>query len=133
MGLYIVCIELVPALFQKFVVQPSELSLETPYLKNYIEFTRKAYKLDAIQETAYPALTDLTPERSARNQGHDPEHSSLGYASTAPNLSADAGHPPLLQVLQRRYGSLPSGGWLSPGDALDPRALAGATAKRKHG
>ena len=69
MGLYIVSIELVPALFQKFVVQPSELSLETPYLKNYIDFTRKAYKLDAIQETAYPALTDLTPEVIARNQG----------------------------------------------------------------
>ena len=60
---------LVPALFQKFVVQPNELSLETPYLKNYIEFTRKAYKLDAIQETAYPAMADLTPAVLARNQG----------------------------------------------------------------
>jgi uncharacterized protein len=69
LGLYIVSIELVPALFQKFVVQPSELNLETPYLKNYIEFTRNAYKLDAIQETAYPALEDLTPEAITRNQG----------------------------------------------------------------
>ena len=68
-GLYILCVALVPALYQKFVVQPSELSLETPYLTNYIEFTRKAYKLDAIQETAYPALEDLTPEAIARNQG----------------------------------------------------------------
>ena len=58
-----------PALFQKFVVQPNELALETPYLKNYIEFTRKAYKLDAIQETSYPAMEDLTPEVIARNQG----------------------------------------------------------------
>ena len=32
-----------PQLFQKFVVQPSELSMELPYLKSYIEFTRKAY------------------------------------------------------------------------------------------
>ena len=62
-------IVLVPALVQKFVVQPNELALETPYLKNYIEFTRKAYKLDAIQETSYPALEDLTPEVIARNQG----------------------------------------------------------------
>ena len=37
------------------MVQPNELALETPYLKNYIEFTRKAYGLDAIQETSYPA------------------------------------------------------------------------------
>ena len=68
-GLYILCIGLVPTLFQKFVVQPSELKLETPYLKSYIQFTRKAYNLDAIQETAYPALEDLTPEAIAKNQG----------------------------------------------------------------
>ena len=67
-ALYIAGVLIIPALFQKFVVQPNELSLETPYLKNYIEFTRKAYRLDAIQETAYPALTDLTPAVIARNQ-----------------------------------------------------------------
>ena len=67
-ALHVLGIMLVPALFQKFVVQPNELSLESPYLKNYIEFTRKAYGLDAIQETAYPALSDLTPEVIARNQ-----------------------------------------------------------------
>jgi len=67
-ALYIIGVIMIPALFQKFVVQPNELSLETPYLKNYIEFTRKAYKLDGIQETAYPALADLTPAVLARNQ-----------------------------------------------------------------
>ena len=56
-------------LVQKFVVQPNELSLETPYLNRYIDFTRKAYKLDAIQETSYPAMEDLTPAAIARNQG----------------------------------------------------------------
>jgi uncharacterized membrane protein (UPF0182 family) len=65
---YIVAVLFVPALFQKFAVQPNELSLETPYLKNYIDFTRKAYKLDSIQETAYPAMADLTPAVLARNQ-----------------------------------------------------------------
>ena len=59
---------MLPFVFQKFFVQPSELTLETPYLKNYIEFTRKAYQLDAIQETSYPALADLTPDVVARNQ-----------------------------------------------------------------
>jgi uncharacterized membrane protein (UPF0182 family) len=67
-ALYIIGVQIIPALFQKFVVQPNELSFETPYLKNYIEFTRKAYNLGAIQETAYPAMTDLTPEILARNQ-----------------------------------------------------------------
>jgi uncharacterized protein len=67
-ALYVVAILLVPFVFQKFFVQPSELALETPYLKNYIEFTRKAYQLDAIQETSYPALKDLTPAALARNE-----------------------------------------------------------------
>lgn len=66
--LYVIGIVALPQLFQKFVVQPSELSLETPYLKSYIQFTRKAYGLDAIQETSYPALPDLTPDVIARNQ-----------------------------------------------------------------
>ena len=39
-----------PYLFQAFVVRPSELSLETPYLNNYIDFTRKAYKLTASRK-----------------------------------------------------------------------------------
>jgi uncharacterized membrane protein (UPF0182 family) len=65
---YIVGILLLPGLFQKFLVQPSELALETPYLNHYIDFTRKAYQLDKIQETSYPALPDLTPAVLARNE-----------------------------------------------------------------
>jgi hypothetical protein len=68
-ALYVVGIVLVPALFQTFVVQPNELRLETPYLESYIALTRKAYQLDAIKETSYPALEDLTPEAVAKNQG----------------------------------------------------------------
>ena len=67
-ALYVFGILLLPVVFQKFFVQPSELALETPYLKNYIEFTRKAYQLEAIQETSYPALADLTPAAVARNE-----------------------------------------------------------------
>ena len=67
-ALYIFAIMLLPALFQRFAVQPNELALETPYLKNNIEFTRKAYSLDTIQETSYPALADLTSDVIARNQ-----------------------------------------------------------------
>lgn len=67
-GLYVIAVLLVPALFQRFTVQPNELARETTYLKNNIAFTRKAYNLDTIQETSYPALADLTPEVIARNQ-----------------------------------------------------------------
>ena len=67
-GIYALAVFLIPVLFQKFVVQPSELAFETPYLKNYIDYTRRAYGLTNVQETAYPALTDLTPAVIARNQ-----------------------------------------------------------------
>jgi uncharacterized membrane protein (UPF0182 family) len=65
---YFVAVLLLPALFQRFMVQPNELVMETPYLKNNIEFTRKAYRLDTIQETSYPALSDLTSDVIARNE-----------------------------------------------------------------
>jgi uncharacterized membrane protein (UPF0182 family) len=67
-ALYLVAVMALPLLFETFMVKPNELSLEMPYLTHYIAFTRKAYKLDAIQETAYPALSDLTPAVIARNQ-----------------------------------------------------------------
>jgi uncharacterized membrane protein (UPF0182 family) len=67
-ALYLIAIVLLPGFFQRFMVQPNELALESPYLKNNIEFTRQAYNLSAIQETSYPALSDLTPETIARSQ-----------------------------------------------------------------
>ena len=66
--LYVVGIMILPQLFQKFVVQPSEFSMELPYLQSYIHYTRKAYGLDAIQETSYPALPNITSDVIARNQ-----------------------------------------------------------------
>jgi uncharacterized protein len=48
--LYIAGVWLAPAIFQRFIVRPNELALETPYLKNNIEFTRKAYKLDRFRK-----------------------------------------------------------------------------------
>ena len=67
-ALWFIGVSLIPAFTQKFIVQPNELALETPYLKNSIEFTRKSYALDAIQETSYPAMADLTHDAIARNE-----------------------------------------------------------------
>ncbi len=66
--LYVAIIIALPGLVQKFKVQPSELELETPYLKNNIEFTRKAFQLDQIKEKTYPALGDLTLDDISKNQ-----------------------------------------------------------------
>jgi uncharacterized membrane protein (UPF0182 family) len=66
--LYFLVLILIPVLVQKYGVQPSELELETPYLKNNIEFTRKAFQLDKIKEKAYPAMSDLTIDEINQHQ-----------------------------------------------------------------
>jgi len=66
--LWIFGVSAVPYLVQAFFVRPNELAMETPYLEHHIEFTRKAFQLDGVKETAYPALADLTPAALARNQ-----------------------------------------------------------------
>ncbi len=66
-GIYVAAVLVVPGVFQKFVVQPSELAFEAPYLRHYIDYTRRAYDLTNVVETSYPALADLTPAVIARN------------------------------------------------------------------
>ena len=59
---------LVPALAQKFIVEPTELELEQPFLEHNIAFTRNAYGLDGVQERSYGALQGLTLAALARNR-----------------------------------------------------------------
>jgi hypothetical protein len=51
-----------PSIVNQVYVEPNELQLEEPYLEHNIRFTREAYKLDEVQETSYPADTELTME-----------------------------------------------------------------------
>ena len=50
-----------PWIVQRFVVDPSERSLEQPYLERNIEMTRQAYGLSEVEEVPYNAVTDATP------------------------------------------------------------------------
>ncbi|GBF34955.1 hypothetical protein DCCM_4075 [Desulfocucumis palustris] len=56
-----------PALIQKFIVVPNELSREKPYLENSIEFTRKAYGLDQVESRPFPAGKTLNAEDIRQN------------------------------------------------------------------
>ena len=47
-GSSVVCAIIYPALYQRFYVKPSELRLETPFIKDNIALTRKAYGLTQI-------------------------------------------------------------------------------------
>jgi uncharacterized protein len=49
-----------PGLVQRYVVAPSELQKEEPYIARGIEFTRRAYGLDRFDERSFPAIQDLT-------------------------------------------------------------------------
>jgi uncharacterized membrane protein (UPF0182 family) len=52
--------ELLPGLFERFYVKPSELQLETQYLQRNIALTRDAYNLDKITVKPFPAEQGLT-------------------------------------------------------------------------
>jgi uncharacterized membrane protein (UPF0182 family) len=44
-----------PAIIQSLRVAPNEIGKETPYIKHSINYTNKAYKLDEIKQTGFPA------------------------------------------------------------------------------
>ncbi len=50
-----------PALVQKFQVEPNELSRETPYIQWNMDFTRRAYGLDALEREAIPYRRSARP------------------------------------------------------------------------
>jgi len=51
-----------PAVLQKIVVEPDELTRERPYIEKSIAFTRMAYGLDNIERKSFPAGRTLTLE-----------------------------------------------------------------------
>jgi uncharacterized membrane protein (UPF0182 family) len=53
---------LFPNLIENFEVKPNQLEKERPYLENGITLTRRAFGLDAIQESFYPAEDAVTAE-----------------------------------------------------------------------
>jgi uncharacterized membrane protein (UPF0182 family) len=56
-----------PAFMQQFTVSPNELAYELPFIKNSIEFTRKAFDLDHITPLAFPATENLTAQDIVNN------------------------------------------------------------------
>ena len=57
--LYIILILLWPTLTQRFSVTPNEYVKEKNYIANNIEFTRLAYGLDKIEESYFPASSEI--------------------------------------------------------------------------
>jgi len=68
-GFSLLAATLIPGLVQRFLVEPSELARETPYLASNIELTRRAYGLESLQTRSHPALGLLDPQVASQNQG----------------------------------------------------------------
>jgi uncharacterized protein len=61
-------LEVVPWSFQKLIVEPNELELETPFLRHNIALTRAAYGLDKIDERFHTTERKLDLAQIQENQ-----------------------------------------------------------------
>ena len=57
---YVIAGVLIPGYVSTFIVRPNEFVKETPYIKNNIEFTRKAFGLDQVEEIPFVPRTSNT-------------------------------------------------------------------------
>ncbi len=113
--------EVLPGLFQRFYVKPSELQLESPYLQRNIALTQEAYNLRQITVKPFPAEQGLTYPVAAGQPRDHRQHPAVGLAAVAGHLRAAPGDPHLLPVPRRRHRSLPDRRRLSAGDARAAR------------
>lgn len=58
---------IVPAVMQRYSVEPNELVLEAPYIRHNIAFTRNAFGLDRIRIENFGQVDDLRPEDLLEN------------------------------------------------------------------
>jgi len=66
-AVYLIGVRLYPGVMQKFKVAPNELTLETPYIKNNLEFTRFGYDLGKIETIPFDVDTKLSAADIANN------------------------------------------------------------------
>ncbi|HAR64295.1 MAG: UPF0182 family protein [Candidatus Margulisiibacteriota bacterium] len=57
-----------PGLIQNFVVNPNEYEKEKPYLEHNINYTRKAFNLENVSESFFPALEELNMNEIRNNK-----------------------------------------------------------------
>jgi uncharacterized membrane protein (UPF0182 family) len=65
---YFILGSLLPSFQQRFIVEPDELAKETPFIKNNIEFTRYAYRLDKIKSEVFTNEDTINAETLEKNK-----------------------------------------------------------------
>jgi uncharacterized membrane protein (UPF0182 family) len=59
---------IVAGAWQKFIVKPNERRLESPFIQYNMDYTKKAFTIDNIEEKMYPLSNNLTKETIERNE-----------------------------------------------------------------
>ena len=59
---------IIPAVFQRFRVEPQELARERDYIARNIDATRKSFNLNSVDTKPFPAKDDLTEQDLRANQ-----------------------------------------------------------------
>jgi uncharacterized protein len=67
-AIYLIGVQVLPGIIQRFVVTPNEIHKETPYLARYIQGTLQGYGLDRVEERQLSAATSLSPALIENNQ-----------------------------------------------------------------
>ena len=102
---------------------PANWRWRRPTSTNYIDSTRTRFSTGYDQGDLLSRAGGSDARGDREKPGYDPEHPPVGRAAAAADLRADPGDPLVLQFLQRRHRSLPSGRRLSSGHAFRPRAF----------
>jgi hypothetical protein len=67
-GGWFILLAVVPGIFQWLKVQPNEITLEQPYIKHNIEFTRRGFGLHKIEEKRFPVSEKFTSRMIDQNK-----------------------------------------------------------------
>ena len=88
---------LFPLAMQNFIVAPTELTRETPYLRNHIIATRQAWGLDSVEVRELRGGAGLTMAEHPGQRADHRERAALGPRPAAPDLRPAPGDPHLLR------------------------------------
>ncbi|HSO72209.1 MAG TPA: UPF0182 family protein, partial [Thermodesulfobacteriota bacterium] len=133
-AIYLIGVQLLPGIVQRFVVTPNEIHKESPYLARYIQGTLQGYGLDRVEERQLSAATSLSPALIENNQltiknirlwDHRPLLETFGQIQEIRTyykfLSVDNDRylidneyrQVMLSPRELSYADLPSKGWIS--------------------
>mgnify|MGYP006284268967 FL=1 len=66
--IWLVALNIVPALVQWLRVEPNEITLESPYIKHNIKFTRRGFNLHQVEEREFPVSEEFTRQMVENNR-----------------------------------------------------------------